>query len=102
MYFPVIATHKDPVPGYFDSLIGILGGLIGIQCGLLRVFRIHHKAHMDVVPADIVINSVIAVSAAITKNAHLPKIYNCISSNALCINFSNLFIFFTLSFMITN
>ena len=97
-----MATYKDPVPGYFDSLLGPLGGLIGIQCGLMRVLRIHHKAYMDVVPADLVINSVLAVSAAISKTPHLPKIYNCVSSNSLWINFSNLIIFLNLSFMITN
>lgn len=90
-----MATYKDPVPGFYDSMIGPLGGLVGIQCGLIRVLRIHHKAHLDIVPADVVINSVIAVSAAISKKAHLPKIYNCISSNTLSVKFSNLFIFFT-------
>lgn len=88
MLFLVIATYKDPVPGFFDSLLGPLGGLIVIQSGLLRVFRVHHNAHMDVVPADIVINSILAVSAAVSKKDILPKIYNCISTNTLWINFS--------------
>lgn len=88
MLFSVIATYKDPAPGFFDSLLGPLGALIGIQSGLIRVIRNHHNAHVDVVPADIVINSVLAVSAAVSKIDILPKIYNCISSNKIWISYS--------------
>ena len=88
--FLVIATFKDPAPGFFDSILGPLGGLIGIHCGLMRVLRIHHNAHMDVVPADIVINSILAVSAAVSKKDYLPKIFNCVSTNSIWISFSNL------------
>ncbi|CAO1362962.1 unnamed protein product [Diamesa serratosioi] len=84
----VIGTCKDPVPGFFDTLLGPLGGLIGVYCGLLRVVKMNLKSKMDIVPADIVVDSVIAISSTTIKKTDVPKIYNCVSTNHIRINFT--------------
>lgn len=84
----VIATAVDPVAGWTDNIYGLNGVLYGFGLGLLRVLWCHPDYVGDVIPADYVANSTLAVAwkTAQTKNDVKPdneesvKIYNCVSS----------------------
>lgn len=68
----VIATNKEPVPGWIDNLYGSTGVLLGAATGLIRSLHCveHYKA--DMVPADHVINTSIAAAwdIATTRSAN--------------------------------
>lgn len=80
----VQGTHKDPVAGFADSIMGFVGIGAGYMVGLLRVSRFNPASCVDVIPADFVVNSILAVSKHSTEmklEAEKPKIFNCIISN---------------------
>ncbi|XP_057664834.1 fatty acyl-CoA reductase wat-like [Diorhabda carinulata] len=56
----VIATLKEPVAGWINNVYGATGVLIGVAIGLLRTLRGNPKNYADMVPADYVINGVLA------------------------------------------
>lgn len=58
----VIATLKEPVAGWIDNIYGATGVLLGVAVGLLRVLQGRSSNHADMVPADYVINSVLAAA----------------------------------------
>lgn len=60
--FLVIATLKEPVAGWIDNIYGATGVLLGVAVGLLRVLQGRSSNHADMVPADYVINSVLAAA----------------------------------------
>lgn len=81
----VQATFNDPVAGYIDSLFGVNSLFVGVGTGILRVFNLKREAmgyHVDLIPADIAVNSTLIVARETTK---LPKgecrIYNNVTCN---------------------
>ncbi|CAG9854301.1 unnamed protein product [Phyllotreta striolata] len=58
----VIATVKEPVAGWINNIYGATGVLLGVAVGLLRVLHGKSSNHADMVPADYVINSVLAAA----------------------------------------
>lgn len=58
----ITATYFDPVPGFTDNVYGLNGVLIGAGVGVLRILRIDNKLKSNIVPADYVINLMLAAS----------------------------------------
>jgi hypothetical protein len=58
----ITATYFDPLPGYTDNVYGLNGVLIGAGVGVLRILRIDNKLKSNIVPADYVINLILASS----------------------------------------
>lgn len=57
----IMMTYEDPVPGWLNNLYGINGVFTGVGMGVLRIFHIDNRKRADIVPADIVVNSSLAV-----------------------------------------
>ncbi|CRL06850.1 CLUMA_CG019522, isoform A [Clunio marinus] len=59
----IIATaFHEPLPGYTDNVYGVNGVVCGAGLGFLRIFHINNKLKANIVPADYVINMMLAVS----------------------------------------
>jgi fatty acyl-CoA reductase len=66
----VTATWKDPMVGWVDNLNGPTGLILAVGKGLLRSMHVMKEAKADVIPCDVVVNTMIAASyyAAKTSN----------------------------------
>jgi hypothetical protein len=63
-----MSTYVDPVPGYADSMLGLLGGTIGISTGIVRVAPANPNVTLDYVAADITVNSILAIGMTRAAN----------------------------------
>ncbi|XP_031358416.1 fatty acyl-CoA reductase wat-like [Photinus pyralis] len=58
----VLPTAREPLLGWTDNMYGIVGLVVGICLGLIRVARIKIDCLADMVPADYCINNAIAAA----------------------------------------
>lgn len=58
----VTTTLYDPVPGYVDNVYGVNGVVTGAGVGAIRIFHIDNKLRANIVPADFVVNSILALA----------------------------------------
>lgn len=58
----VIATSKEPVAGWIDNLYGPTGILIGGCLGVIRSVRTKPDVVAELVPADYVVNCILAAA----------------------------------------
>lgn len=58
----MIATEKEPVQGWINNLYGPTGVLVGAGIGLLRTLHCYPEKIGDMIPADYVINNIIAAA----------------------------------------
>lgn len=56
----VVASWRKPIPGWVDNLNGPTGLILAIGKGLLRTMHVKHEVVADVVPVDVVVNTMIA------------------------------------------
>lgn len=56
----VVAAWKEPLRGWIDNLNGPTGLILAIGKGLLRSMQVSRSVKADVIPVDIVINTMIA------------------------------------------
>lgn len=69
---------KDPVAGYTDSLLGIMGIGVGTGLGVMKVSKIVDGVYVDMIPADIVINYILIVAwFATNKEVDKQHVYLC-------------------------
>ncbi|XP_025424317.1 fatty acyl-CoA reductase wat-like [Sipha flava] len=87
----VIATAKEPLPGWIDNLYGPTGIVTGVMTGIIKALPCEIDAGTDLVPADLTVNALIAASwdtnirhlgksKLIEKCEDDPWIYNFVSS----------------------
>ncbi|XP_074097141.1 fatty acyl-CoA reductase wat [Cotesia typhae] len=70
----MIATEKEPVQGWINNLYGPTGVLVGAGIGLLRTLHCYPEKIGDMIPADYVINNIIAAAWYCgTTNNLMPK-----------------------------
>lgn len=69
----ISATFFDPVPGYVDNLYGLNGVLIGAGVGVLRILRIDNRLKSNIVPADYVVNLILAASCYTLEKYNFSK-----------------------------
>nr|CAH7741191.1 unnamed protein product [Callosobruchus chinensis] len=55
----VVAAYKEPIPGWVDNINGPTGILIGAGKGVIRTMHCNTKLVADIVPVDMVINSIL-------------------------------------------
>lgn len=58
----IATTFTDPVPGYTDNIYGVNGVVAGAGVGIIRILHINDEMKANIVPADLVVNSIIAVA----------------------------------------
>lgn len=85
----IIATERDPIPGWSDNIYGLNGVMIGFGMGLLRILYCDKDYVGDVIPVDFVANATLGIAwvTAIDwkkkdreQTGTFTKIYNCVSS----------------------
>lgn len=79
----VISTLEDPIEGWTDNIYGLNGVITGIGSGVLRVLHLDATYCVDVVPADLVVNSCLATiwytGTRPEPLADQDKVFNCVS-----------------------
>jgi len=58
----VIASYKEPVPGWVDNMNGPTGLMIGAGKGVIRSMLCNADYMTDLIPCDMVINATIALA----------------------------------------
>lgn len=58
----ITTTFSDPIPGYTDNLYGVNGVVTGAGVGVLRILHINNNLKANIIPADFVINAILALS----------------------------------------
>ena len=58
----VIATAKEPVPGWINNFYGPTGVVVGAGIGLLRSLHCDRDNVADIIPADYVVNNIIVAA----------------------------------------
>ncbi|CAH0713003.1 unnamed protein product, partial [Brenthis ino] len=58
----VIASYKEPMPGWVDNMNGPTGLLVGAGKGVIRTMHCNDSYLADVVPVDMVVNACILLS----------------------------------------
>ncbi|XP_043499970.1 fatty acyl-CoA reductase 1-like, partial [Polistes fuscatus] len=103
----VASTEKEPIAGWINNLYGITGIAFGSAIGVLRTVNLNDRLICDIIPADYVVNNIIAaawdvaqkrsilksISPSNGKNNDLPAdkeipIYNVVSSVQRPINWA--------------
>lgn len=56
----VVAAWKEPLPGWVDNLNGPTGLILAIGKGLLRSMHVKRECKADLIPVDVVVNTMIA------------------------------------------
>lgn len=82
-------TVKEPYPGWVDNLGGPASFIAATGSGVLRTILIDNNAIADIIPADIVISTIIAAAwqmvvgatDTVNKKSNILPIYNCASGN---------------------
>ncbi|XP_033209163.1 fatty acyl-CoA reductase wat-like isoform X2 [Belonocnema kinseyi] len=94
--FPIaIATYKEPVPGWVDTVQGFNQAIIGIGIGVIRVLNIDINAHAHMVPADFACNALIATAweTSTFENRDNPEelpVYNYVSDECNILTWNSL------------
>lgn len=58
----VVTTFEEPIPGWTNNLYGVNGVIFGAAVGLLKILHIDDSKLADIIPADTVVNSTLAVT----------------------------------------
>lgn len=58
----MIATLKEPVAGFIDNIYGPTGCIVGAGLGFMHTLHADENKIADVVPADYVVNTIIAAA----------------------------------------
>ncbi|XP_075545891.1 fatty acyl-CoA reductase 1-like [Dermacentor variabilis] len=76
----VTASLTEPLPGWIDNYNGCTGVIVVLALGLLPSFLVEKKHLVDIVPVDIVANTLICVAwhTFITRPTYM-KVYHCTS-----------------------
>ncbi|XP_073992544.1 putative fatty acyl-CoA reductase CG5065 isoform X2 [Rhodnius prolixus] len=76
----VTAALREPIPGWIDNLNGPTGMLAAASKGVVRTMLCYGKCTADLIPVDLAINCMIAVSwYTATHRPHNITVYNCTS-----------------------
>lgn len=83
----VISTKEDPIKGWVDNVYGPIGFVAGTAAGVLKVSYVDPDAKTEFVPADIVVNTLIAAGARTGRKTLVHKHFNqnYLNSNTILI-----------------
>lgn len=79
----VVGTYKEPIPGWIDNIYGPTGVVAGVGVGLIRVMCADENIKADIVPVDLVVNSMLATAWDVTNERKIneqPPVTNYVSS----------------------
>jgi len=94
----VVATKTEPFPGWIDNLYGPTGVVVATVTGIMRTLHCDPNKMADIVPADMVVNGLIATawkthlrSSMIQSADEVPQVFNFVSSPENPIRWSEFF-----------
>ncbi|XP_035723735.1 fatty acyl-CoA reductase wat-like isoform X1 [Vespa mandarinia] len=70
----VLATEKDPIPGWTNNLYGLTGIASCIGLGIIRVMNLNTKLVHDIIPADYAVNNIIVSTWDIAKKRSISPV----------------------------
>ncbi|XP_075232805.1 fatty acyl-CoA reductase wat-like [Lycorma delicatula] len=81
----IVASNKEPVPGWIDNLYGPSGVVVASTTGIMRIMECDPDLKADVVPVDMVANAILASAWHLDNRRNKdsiedPPIYNMVSS----------------------
>ncbi|KAG8267568.1 hypothetical protein J6590_048187 [Homalodisca vitripennis] len=87
----VTAAWREPMPGWVDNISGITGIMMEIGRGTIRSIICDEQLIVDIVPVDIVVNTLIAAAWHIfTFRSNSVRVYNCTSGSLNAIHWHEL------------
>ncbi|XP_050300489.1 putative fatty acyl-CoA reductase CG5065 [Anthonomus grandis grandis] len=76
----ITAAWKEPYPGWVDNVSGITGILMECGRGTIKTIICDDKCRMDLVPVDIVVNTLITSAwHTVAYRSNSMRVYNCTS-----------------------
>jgi alcohol-forming fatty acyl-CoA reductase len=99
----VVSTRADPFPGWSDNIYGLNGVIAGVALGIIRTMVVNSDGVGDIIPADMVINTIFAAGYETYQNTQVEvkamranrfirippaKIFNCVTSPEMPITWS--------------
>uniref|UniRef100_A0A182UB34 Fatty acyl-CoA reductase n=1 Tax=Anopheles melas TaxID=34690 RepID=A0A182UB34_9DIPT len=107
----VIATNEEPIGGWTDNIYGLNGVIAGVALGIIRIMHVDDNNKADIIPADIVVNTVLAAGwqTYVERKGDRPlpeaktngelkgvakprtKIYNCVTGNDNPISYQKIY-----------
>lgn len=76
----VVSTAKEPIRGWIDNFYGPTGLIASAASGFLHVMHGGSDVFSNIVPADMVVNAIIASGWDIGQKGHKLPIYNFVST----------------------
>ncbi|KAI4479319.1 hypothetical protein M0804_011104 [Polistes exclamans] len=77
----VIPTEKEPIAGWINNLYGLTGVSYGGATGVLRTLYCNEKYICDIIPADYVVNNIVAAAWDVAQKRSIPQIINLSNRN---------------------
>jgi len=77
----ITASWKEPLPGWIDNFHGPSGYLVSSGKGVLRTMYGHKDKICDMIPVDVVANTIIAAAWSVGTTIQPPVVYNCTSGS---------------------
>ncbi|XP_011297731.1 putative fatty acyl-CoA reductase CG5065 [Fopius arisanus] len=71
----VVASWKEPVPGWVENLNGPTGLMIGAAKGVVRSVLCDENLFLDAIPCDIAVNAIIALAWKVGRESPVNPIY---------------------------
>ncbi|XP_011864992.1 PREDICTED: putative fatty acyl-CoA reductase CG5065 isoform X2 [Vollenhovia emeryi] len=69
----VLPSYEEPMPGWVDNLNGPIGLLVGAGKGVIRSMHCNGNYHVEFIPVDFAINTLIAISYKLTTDKKKSK-----------------------------
>ncbi|XP_015189768.1 PREDICTED: putative fatty acyl-CoA reductase CG5065, partial [Polistes dominula] len=66
----VVSTEKEPIAGWINNLNGFTGAAVGSSTGVLRTMYCDKDLICDLIPADYVVNNIIAAAWDVAHNRY--------------------------------
>ena len=87
----VVASWKDPFPGWVDNFNGPTGIIVGAGAGIMRSMMVCRKKTADLIPVDIPINVMLVAAWKVAQGAGAKiPIYNVTSGQVNPITWGNM------------
>ncbi|KAJ8985220.1 hypothetical protein NQ317_018249 [Molorchus minor] len=76
----ITAAWKEPYPGWVDNVSGITGIFMECGRGTIKTIICDETCRMDLIPVDIVVNSIITAAwHTVANRSNTMRVYNCTS-----------------------
>lgn len=81
----VLGSHKEPFPGWCDAISGVSGSFLLLGLGIGQKFIVDKTKNPDLIPVDLVVNSLI-VCGAYRASSHYSPERNVVHINTSTLN----------------